>query len=94
VLSSSSLCSSWFAGAFAAGALMFRGQVMRCTCCGLRFHCRRTDLADSVKRRAEETDGKEQAGFISLAALFAPPGAEGYEAWRRGSEWHDPSLTT
>jgi hypothetical protein len=66
--------------------------VMRCTCCGLRFHCRRADLADSARKLADETHGADKLHYEGVARLMAPPGGEAYEAWRRGTAWTDPSL--
>jgi hypothetical protein len=66
--------------------------VMRCTCCGLRFHCRRADLADSAAKLATEARGDDRLQYQGMADLLAPPGGEGYKAWRRHTQWKDPTL--
>jgi hypothetical protein len=68
--------------------------VMRCTCCGLRWHMRRIDLAESVRRRIEETPkGPDREHLARLAALFAPPGGPAYDDWRKRTSWRDPSVS-
>jgi transcription elongation factor Elf1 len=72
--------------------------VMRCETCKLRFHCRRSDLAASVRIRAERTStGDQKQAYWNLADLLdelpdrarQAPARHGF---RDDGTWQDPSL--
>jgi hypothetical protein len=75
--------------------LSMTAVIAKCLGCGLTFHVEREVLAASVRgKAAKETDPKQQARLVAVADALEPPGSrDGYGAWRRYFEWHDPSLT-